>query len=407
MPVKSLVELATTVIMKNIRQLTTVGEDMPYENVREILLRVDDAKQLREIERNSPQLQGQTAECWLRLIEKEFPLEYKATAYKPSDPTKWHRVWEKYKREHDKALYESEMKLKNALMGLKQDKEENKSRIVENKLLPRKPPKSRASSSSRLAFSAGSRTSTATSAGILRKVKREAREYANMRALSKPVVSRPLSNQIEAPRSMLEARRREALPDGMPKAPVPEPKPAKKMLSVEELERSSAVDEHNRKAMIISDSESDDEDHDPIFDEPTPRSKPAARPLAKPTKPTTSASLLKSRPRPSAQEARPSASAAKPSYDKARAPKPEEPAKQSPPRPLKATSSATTKRPASSGLMSKFGAKAIKKTHTTQPKPATPGPAASDPAPSATPPAEPARAPKRKAVDVFMRPKKR
>ena len=376
-------------------------------------MRIDDASQLREIELNSPQLQGQTAECWLRLIRKQFPLEHRNTAYKPADPTKWYRVWEKYKKEHDQALYESEMQLKNAIQGIQQERGKLQSRIVENKYLPREPPKAgsgihgryrqsrgtrSAGGSSKLAFSAGSRTSTATSAGVIRKVKREAREYAHMRALSRPIMRRPLNQHVEAPPSMLEARRREALPDNVPKEPVPEPRLERTKLSAAELERNAALDAWNRRATVVfSDSEEDsgednedhdpifddDEDHDPVFDEPRP-AKPPAKPAAESSRHTASAGLSRSRPRPAASS---QSSAIRSSND--------QPA---PPRPTPSSGTATRK-PTSSSMMQKFGAKAVKKSPE---KPRAPAPG---PAPSAS--TEPARPVKRKGTDLFMKPKKR
>uniref|UniRef100_A0A8H7N8X2 Elongin-A n=1 Tax=Bionectria ochroleuca TaxID=29856 RepID=A0A8H7N8X2_BIOOC len=137
MRVRSLVDLATAACIKNIRGLEGVGDYLPYENVRHILLRVENAHQLRRIELNSPQIEGKTGEIWLKLIEKDFPIEYRARGYKPQDPKKWFKVWEKYKREHDDSVKESAMKLKDAFAGLRQDREKNTSKIVERRLLPR------------------------------------------------------------------------------------------------------------------------------------------------------------------------------------------------------------------------------------------------------------------------------
>ncbi|KAJ0155618.1 hypothetical protein HZ326_2193, partial [Fusarium oxysporum f. sp. albedinis] len=197
MPPKSLLELATAACIKNIRELDSVGDYLPYKAVRLLLLKIDNAKQLRTIELNSPQIQGETGEVWLKLIKHEFPMEVKQKAYKPPNPTKWYRVYEKYKSDHQKALLESEAKLKNALMGLKEDKEKNTSKIVDDRrLLPRGgrvgPKKAwgfgaRDPNGSTLAFNRGSRTKTHNGASVMRKVRRETKEIASIHgALSRP-----------------------------------------------------------------------------------------------------------------------------------------------------------------------------------------------------------------------------
>ena len=138
MVVKPLTDLAMATIIKNIRELVSIGDYLPYETVRPILLKVESAKQLRQIELNSPQIQGETAEIWLKLIEKHFPLEFRTgDRYRPQDPKKWYKVYEKYQKAHDSALEESEKQLKAAFDGIKEDREKNVSKIVNAKMLPR------------------------------------------------------------------------------------------------------------------------------------------------------------------------------------------------------------------------------------------------------------------------------
>jgi elongin-A len=297
MPVKSLVELATAACVKNIRHLESVGDYLPYENVRQILWRVDNAPQLRRIEINSPQLDGRTGEIWLKLIEREFPIEYKANKYKPQNPSKWYRVWEKYKREHDSAIEESENKLKNALAGLRQDKEKNTSKIVERRLLPRTgrtvPRRTHggaSAGSSTLNFTGGSRTKTLNGASIMRKVRREVKEIANIHGSLSRAVRGPvrISEVRKAPQAMINDHRRATQPSNEPKY-----RPVKV---------SAAVTEHEKRATFISDSEDNDEDDDDdgMWDEPrkqrAPPSSAFARPAAsKAAAKSAAASLLKTR----------------------------------------------------------------------------------------------------------------
>ncbi|KAM4059606.1 RNA polymerase II transcription factor SIII (Elongin) subunit A domain-containing protein [Hirsutella rhossiliensis] len=259
MTVKSLMELATMSCIKNIKALESIGDYLPYESMRHILLKIDNAYQLRQIEINSPQIQGETGELWIRLIEKDFPLEYKANAYKPSSPDKWYRVWEKYKKEHATALEESERKLMNALAGLKESKEKNTSKIIERKFLPRAGrvgPKrvwgQRDHTSSTLTFNSGSRTKTHTGASVMRKVRREVKEIANIHGSLSKVIRGP-TRHVElkkAPAAMVSDYQRAAQPQFRGAAKAPEP--------------VSAVEQYEQRATVISDSE-EDEDHDDFF----------------------------------------------------------------------------------------------------------------------------------------------
>ncbi|OAA49337.1 RNA polymerase II transcription factor SIII, subunit A [Metarhizium rileyi] len=273
MPVKPLFELATLACMKNLRELGSIGDYLPYEAVRHLLLKIDSASQLREIELNSPQIKGRTGEIWLKLIENDFPLEYKTKAYKPQNPDKWYRVWEKYKRNHDSAIEESENKLKSALAGLKQDKEKNTSRIIERKLLPKSAKLGggkklfsgqREAHSNHLSFNSGSRTKTVNGASVMRKVRREVKEIATIHgSLSKSIRTPANVSQIrKAPASMVNDYRRAAQPEYRSSALSPEP--------------PCAVAEHEERATYISDS--DEEDNDELFDDAT---KISSRPAKK------------------------------------------------------------------------------------------------------------------------------
>ncbi|KAI8725039.1 hypothetical protein NCS52_00074000 [Fusarium sp. LHS14.1] len=383
---KSLMELATLACIKNIRELEGVGY-LPYDTVRPILLRIDNAHQLRKIEENSPQVEGETGEIWLKIIEREFPMEVKAKAYKPQNPKSWFRVWKKYKKDHDNALQESEAKLMNALNGLRQDKEKNTSKIVDRRLLPglaakigpRRPWGQRDSSSSTFTFNKGSRTKTKTGAQTMRKIRRETQEISNIhRKLSRPTAaSNAITALRRAPAAMVNDERRAALPSLVKAPKVSEP--------------SEAMLAHEQRATFISDSESDQGDD--LFDEdeedepePVPR-KPAPKPFAK----SSAASLLK-RPSSSSGVLRTSAAPAKRSgilSNSYKGPKP---------------STTTSSAPAPSKPRAEPPIPAQRPPRTqSSPPPNT------DPGPSSSPPA---RAPlpmprKRKAVDVFMKPKKR
>ncbi|UKZ81051.1 hypothetical protein TrVFT333_008819 [Trichoderma virens FT-333] len=269
--VKSLRELAIMACLKNIRDIDNIGF-LSYETVRDIL-----------IELNSPQIEGQTAEIWLKLIERDFPLESKTKAYQPRDPKKWYKVWEKYKNEHDTALQESENKLKSALAGLRQDKEKNTSKIVSGKALPssakfaiRRYTGPREGSSNALTFGGGSRTKTANGASVMRKVRREVKEIANIHgSLSRPIKAPSKRPAMKAPVAMVNDHKRAAQPAYRPATKEPA-----KMSHLE-----AALEEFERRATFVSDSEGEDDgddDHDAL-----PKAKQAAAKAA-PKAPTSS-----------------------------------------------------------------------------------------------------------------------
>ncbi|KAK2591323.1 hypothetical protein QQS21_010976 [Conoideocrella luteorostrata] len=418
MPVKSLFDLATASCVKNLKGLESIGDYLPYKAVRHILLKIDSAHQLRQVELNSPQIQGETGEIWLKLIEKDFPLEYKTKAYKPQNPDKWYRVWEKYKKDHDTALQESEDKLKSALAGLRQDKEKNTSRIIDRKLLPRSVKLGgvkkmysghRDAHSNTLSFNAGSRTKTSNGASVMRKVRREVKEIATIHgALSRPSRGTARVSQVhKAPASMVNDYRRAAQPSYRSSALSPEP--------------PSAMAEHEERATFLPES---DEDEDAMFDDDMPKA-PSKQAYNK-TAPAQSASASMPKKNSSALGAAASSSAS--------------PSSSRPTKSATVTASNPVKR--SSGILSnKFRGKITKvqpRSPSSSPPPravakeaqrsgsskstqylprtrTTPPPVDASSVRSSPPPIEAFPPPmpsaslhrKRKAVDIFMRPKKR
>lgn len=284
---KSLSEMASAVATKNIKSILSVGY-LAYPSVRHILIKIDSAPQLRQIELNCPQLRGETGELWLRLIEKDFPMEFKAKGYMPKSQDKWHRVWEKYKRDHDRSLQESEEQLRNALMGLRQDKEKKTSKIVEGRFLPSdamRAPKRRNmgpkdTSTSVLAFGGGSRTKTLSGAGVMRKARREAREVRNIQG--------SLSRTVAQPIRVLEKKHLIAPPPGMvherriasqPAYRTPEAEQHEQRMQELERRRNEALEDHAQRAAFISDSEDDsEEEHHEYRHKPTIASSSTAGP---------------------------------------------------------------------------------------------------------------------------------
>ncbi|RBR14650.1 uncharacterized protein FIESC28_07628 [Fusarium coffeatum] len=378
MPAKSLLEIATAACIKNIRELDSVGDYLLYKTIRPLLLKIDNPKQLRTIEINSPQIQGETGEIWLKIIKHEFPMEFKQKAYKPPNATKWYRVYEKYKSDHQKALDESEAKLKSAFMGIKKDREKTITKIVDDRRLlpqggrvgPKKPWGfgARDPNGSTLAFTRGSRTKTNNGASVMRKVRRETKEIASIHgSLSRPTQSSNAISKIrKAPPAMVNDYQRASQPAIRPPPPKPTP--------------SEVVEAHEERAQYITDSDSDGGGGDDLFDDdPSPPRQTSARP---------SSSTLK---RPSPSPSKPVAKAKRGLLSNSyKGPKPQ--------------AAAAPSQPRSSRPVKEERRSPIPEREVLSPSPEA-GPSSSPPPAARLPPAVNPR--KRKGTDIFMKPKRR
>ncbi|KAI1082983.1 RNA polymerase II transcription factor SIII subunit A-domain-containing protein [Whalleya microplaca] len=275
--VKSLIDLCTAVCIKNIRDITDVG-GIPYPVLRPILMKVETAAQLRTIEVNSPHLESDTAECWKRLIKRDFPVLSERFKFEPRNPTSWHKVYEKYQRLEADQKREAEEKLKNAFSSINKKKEENVSHVVnyDRRLLPRAPREGRGlgrrgpvgrreEGVGGLRFTGGTRTKTNTAQSIMKKARREALEIGRRNRLATPTGKLPVAQgQIaHAPLGMMEEHRIKAQP--LTKR-IHAPQPLRRTERESELEerearlRSMKSAAPAKGATIISDDELDDED---------------------------------------------------------------------------------------------------------------------------------------------------
>ncbi|SPN96861.1 uncharacterized protein DNG_00381 [Cephalotrichum gorgonifer] len=285
MPPKSLVALCLGTILKNINLVSGIGDDLPPDNpyVQKILARIGSSAQLREMEINSPQLQGHTDKYWKELIQRDFPNSRKKN-YVPSDPSGWWKVYKRHKKEHDESLQAATAALKNAFDGIAEKEGRNVSVVLDRSRLPRptrtgrsiggprRPPKRPDTSS--LAFTAGSRTKLISGKSVLKRARREARDIAVQRGslanLSRPLDSR--SNQLRAaPASFIESNRvasQPALRAALPQAPK---KPA---VSETYTSYTSKGRKDEPEAIIVG--ASDEEDSDNLFDD-SDEERPAAK----------------------------------------------------------------------------------------------------------------------------------
>lgn len=225
MPVKSLVDLCLNTILKNINLVSGIGDELPHDNphVEKILARVPTAAQLREMEVNSPQLQGHTTKYWKALIHHKFPSARKKN-YVPSDPAGWWKVYRRYEKENEESLKQATAAMKNAFAGLAKESSGNVATIVEGNRLPRPPRTGRSiggprmgqrkAGASTLTFTAGSRTKLVSGKSVLRRARREAKDIAAQRG-SLSSISRAMtgSHLRAAPSGLVEHHRVASQPD--------------------------------------------------------------------------------------------------------------------------------------------------------------------------------------------------
>ncbi|KAK1599953.1 RNA polymerase II transcription factor SIII subunit A [Colletotrichum navitas] len=290
-PVKSLAELCVAVCQRHITELSSVGngDTLQYHHVRDILMRVTNPAQLREIEINSPHIQGETSEIWLRLIKKEFPTESHDKNYAPKNPSKWYKIYERYAEERRHAQQQAEAELLARVQGLQQKKDNNVSRIVDPKFarfLP-KPPKTGRTFGTRgrggkdlpssLSFAAGSRMKTTTGASVMKKARREAKEIVGIRS------------NLAVPTGLIRAPRLSKAPPSMAAEHRISTQPVFRPTSTSSRPPTHSTYVAASKTTYVSDS-SDDEGGDLFGDEGTPRQKgkigSSAGPISSPNKPT-------------------------------------------------------------------------------------------------------------------------
>ncbi|KAI1429911.1 RNA polymerase II transcription factor SIII subunit A-domain-containing protein [Xylaria sp. FL1777] len=225
--VKSLVELCTIVCLRNTKEITDIG-DIPYRIARPILLKIDSAAQLRQIEINSPQLEVDTPELWKRLIARDFPVISRREAFLPKNPRLWHKIYAKYQSLDTKAKQDAKEHLKNAYKGLQEEKDRTVSQVVtyDSRKLPGLPrdvkpqvgirPKNKRASpdQSELRFTGGSRTKTNTPKSLLKRAMREAKEISTRNRLNTSASAgqvRP-GQIVRAPVAMVQEKVNKARP---------------------------------------------------------------------------------------------------------------------------------------------------------------------------------------------------
>ena len=129
MHVPPLSHMARRACLKNIRQITDVG-DAPYDVVRPVLIRLENPEHLRQIEEKSPQICGADAEIWRDFIKRDIP-NWEKKPHEPMNPTSWYKVYRKLLKESKKEVDQDAQLLKATLDGIKSKQAQNTAKKVE------------------------------------------------------------------------------------------------------------------------------------------------------------------------------------------------------------------------------------------------------------------------------------
>jgi elongin-A len=251
------------------------------------LSRVTSPEQLRRIELASPQIRGEDAELWKAFIQRDVP-NYKLKNYVPKNPLKWYEVYMRYKKEYMREIERDKERLREALLGIKKEKETHVSKVVDAKYLPKVPkdPRMLANDAgvpiegrkralakpgvSSLSFASGPKTRMKDPASVLTRARREAKEISSRNKLGKPThgLIAPTSQVLRAPRAMVDDYRKAAKPQLRIFATRKKPEGASNLQSpangpsLEEREKKlRALTMTSRVTLVGSDSEDDSEDN--------------------------------------------------------------------------------------------------------------------------------------------------
>ena len=230
MPVASLYSLAKRACIRNIANITDIG-DVPYEYVRPVLLKLTNPKQLRDLEKANPQLVGADSELWHEFVKRDVENgEQKIAQF---DVPASYKMWRKLTKEERDAMDRDAEELAKQMQSIKNATAQRTSKVIEASKLPKLPrlggmrvEKGRgggpirhsSGDPSTLSFTSGSKTKTLTGQGVISKARREAREMSLFSA-KKSVLSVPthqLGNKASfvsaAPRGFVDTHKRTFAP---------------------------------------------------------------------------------------------------------------------------------------------------------------------------------------------------
>lgn len=129
MPVESLANLARKACIKNVNSITDVG-DAEYDLVRPVLLRLQNPKQLYELEQVCPQIIGADAEIWKEFCKRDVP-NYEKNPQEPANPKSWYKCYQKLYKAGQQEIDADAALLKATMDDIKSKQAEHKAQQVE------------------------------------------------------------------------------------------------------------------------------------------------------------------------------------------------------------------------------------------------------------------------------------
>ena len=121
--------MARRACIKHASMIDDVG-DADYALVRPFLVKIQNPKQLWQIEQNSPQIVGLDAEIWRDFCKRDIP-NYEKDPVEPSNPMSWYKVYLKLQKESQKQVDKDAEQLKATLDSIKNKQAQNTAKQVE------------------------------------------------------------------------------------------------------------------------------------------------------------------------------------------------------------------------------------------------------------------------------------
>ena len=130
----TLFALAQKACLRNVVSIHSIGE-MPFDIAQPILRNVQQPKQLRQLELDSPHLIGKTHGLWLNFIRRDIPSQ-KDFHQQPEDPDQWYDLYETLLAEHQENEKTAEQWLRNKLSGIQAEREVNVATGIDTANMP-------------------------------------------------------------------------------------------------------------------------------------------------------------------------------------------------------------------------------------------------------------------------------
>ena len=119
----SLLSLAQRACIRNVASIDSIG-DLPFEVAEPILREIQQPKQLRRIELNSPHIIGETSELWIKFIRRDVPTQPDFNQA-PEDPDDWFDLYDILLSEHLEKEKVANQWLRDQLGGIKAKRDTN------------------------------------------------------------------------------------------------------------------------------------------------------------------------------------------------------------------------------------------------------------------------------------------